>query len=249
MAIAYEGSCLGAYWNPDYVVSVLKKPITAEMIALFRWLKVPVLAEPFEELLKHIVRRYPSTFLRGWLDESVLRKPLVHREAESGVSTVVRSLFWDYSERRTKQLHELANSLHSRFSHEPTTSPVENFRKTLLLLGEICPSFAYSMARADANDERYRQGILSVIHDALGLTPKSVEEVRGALRDTTRESAKLVYITPDALSKLTRRYEAHLAGEEPGFEEIDLVKRIAEYRTGREFLIASLLLYCLERTT
>ncbi len=51
------------------------------------------------------------------------------------------------------------------------------FRKTLLLLGEICPSFAYSMARADANDERYRQGILSVIHDALGLTLQSIEEV------------------------------------------------------------------------
>jgi hypothetical protein len=249
MAIAYEGTCLGAYWNPDYVASVLRKPITAETIALFRWLKVPVLAEPFEEPLKRIVRQYPSTFLRGWLDESVLRKPLLHREAESGVSAVVRCLFWDYSERRTKQLHELANSLQSRFSHEPSASPVENFRKTLLLLGEICPSFAYSMARADVNDERYRQGILSVIHDALGLTLKGVEEVRNALRDMTRECAKLVYTTPDALSKLTRRYEAHLAGQEQEFEEITLVNRIAEYRTGREFLIASLLLYCLERTT
>jgi hypothetical protein len=65
----------------------------------------------------------------------------------------------------------------------------------------------------------------------------------------TRECAKLLYITPDALSKLTRRYEAHLAGQEAEFEEINLVNRIAEYRTGREFLIASLLLYCLERIT
>jgi hypothetical protein len=227
---------------------VLRKPITAEVIALFRWLKVPVLAEPFEEPLKRIVRQHPSTFLRGWLDESVLRKPLLHREAESGVSTVVRYFFWDYSERRTKQLHELANSLNSRFSHEPTASPVENFRKTLLLLGEISPSFAYSMARIDVKDERYRQGILSVIHDALGLTLQNVEEVRSAIRDMTRECAKLLYITPDALSKLTRRYEAHLADHESEFEEINLVNRIAEYRTGREFLIASLLLYCLERT-
>ncbi len=72
----YEGTCLGAYWNPDYVTSVLRKPITAETIALFRWLKVPVLAEPFEELIKRIVRQYPSPFLRGWLDKSVLQKPL-----------------------------------------------------------------------------------------------------------------------------------------------------------------------------
>ncbi len=249
MAIAYEGMCVGAYWNSDYLAPMLRKPVTAETIALFRWLKVPVLGEPFEEPLKHIVRQYPSTFLRGWLDESVLRKPLLHREGEIGVSTVVRSLFWDYSERRTKQLHELTNSLHSRFSHEPTASPVENFRKTLLLLGEICPSFAYSMARADVNDERYRQSILGVIHDALGLTLQTIEEVRSALRDMTRECAKLVYISSDALSEFTRHYEAHLAGQEPEFEEINLVNRIAEYRTGREFLIASLLLYCIERTT
>jgi hypothetical protein len=26
IAIAYEGICLGAYWNPDYVASSLRKP-------------------------------------------------------------------------------------------------------------------------------------------------------------------------------------------------------------------------------
>ena len=248
MAIAYEGICLGAYWNADYVASMLRKPITEKTIALFRWLKVPVLAEPFEELLKHIVRQYPSAFLRGWLDENALPKPFQHREAENGILTVVRTLFCDYSERRAKQLHELANSLSSAFSHEPTSSPVENFSKTLLLMGEICPSFAYSMARADVDDERYRQGILRVIHDALGLALQSVEEARIALRNMTRECAKLVCITPDALSTVTRHYEAYLAGQDARFEEINLINRIAEYRKGREFLIASLLFCCLEGT-
>jgi hypothetical protein len=173
----------------------------------------------------------------------------LHREAESGILTVVRSLFWDYSEGRTKQLHELANALQSRFSHELSASPVENFRNTLLLLGEICPAFAYSMARVDSHDDRYRQGILRVIHDAARLDQPTAAQVRSALGDMTRDCAKLVHITPDALSKLSRRYEAFLAGKESHFEEINLVNRIAEYHRGREFLIASLLVYCLERTT
>jgi hypothetical protein len=249
IAIAYEGICLGAYWNSDYVASLLRKPIAPETIALFRWLKIPLLSEPFLEPLKRLVRQFPASFLRGWLNENVLRKPLLHREAESGILTVVRSLFWDYSEGRTKQLHELANALQSRFSHELSASPVENFRNTLLLLGEICPAFAYSMARVDSHDDRYRQGILRVIHDAARLDQPTAAQVRSALGDMTRDCAKLVHITPDALSKLSRRYEAFLAGKESHFEEINLVNRIAEYHRGREFLIASLLVYCLERTT
>ena len=162
--------------------------------------------------------------------------------------TVVRSLFWSYSEGRSKQLHELTDALQSRFSHELAASPVENFRETLLLLGEICPAFAYSMACVDSHDERYRRGILSVIRDAAGLDQPLADQVRSTLADMTRNCAKLVHIAPDALSKLSRRYEAFLAGEVTRFEEINLINRIAEYRGGREFLIASLLMYCLERT-
>lgn len=249
IAIAYEGICLGAYWNPDYVVSLLGKPISPETIALFRWLKIPLLSEPFLDPLKRFVRQSPASFLRGWLNESVLQRPLLHREAESGILTVVRSLFWDYSEVRTRQLHELASALQSRFSHELATSPIENFRKTLLLLGEICPSFAYSMARVDSHDDRYRQSILSVIHDAAGLVQPTAAQLRSALGDMTRDCAKLVHVTPDVLSILSRHYEAFLAGKESRFEDVILISRVAEYRRGREFLIATLLMYCLERTT
>lgn len=248
VAIAYEGICLGAYWNSDYVASQLKKPISPETIALFRWLKVPLLSEPFVGPLSRFIRQFPAIFLRGWLDESVLRKPLMHRLAESGVETVVRSLLWDYSEGRTKQLHELVSALESRFSDEPAASPIENFRKTLLLLGELCPAFAYSMARVDSHDDRYRQSILSVIHAAAGLDQPTPAQLRNALGDMTRDCAKLVHITPDAISILSRRYEAFLAGKEPHFEDVILINRIAEYRRGREFLIATLLVYCLERT-
>jgi hypothetical protein len=249
IAIAYEGIFLGAYWNSDYVASLLSKPISSETIALFRWLKVPLLSEPFLDPLKRFISQSPAIFLRGWLNEGVLRKPLVHRIAESGIETVVRCLLWDYSEGRTKQLHELVSALQSRFSHEPAASPIENFRKTLLLLGELCPAFAYSMARADSHDERYRQSILSVIYDTTGLDQPTAAQLRSALGDMTRDCAKLVQITPDALSTLSRRYEAFLAGKEPHFEDVILVNRIAEYRRGREFLIATLLVYCLERTT
>jgi hypothetical protein len=248
IAVAYEGICLGAYWNPDYVVSRLTKPISPETIALFRWLRVPLLAEPFFEPLRRFVRQSATIFLRGWLDESFLRKPSIHRTAESGVDTVVRSLLWDYSEVRTKQLHELVSALQSRFSHEPAASPMENFRKTLLLLGELCPAFAYAMARVDSHDERYRQSILSVIHAVAGLDQPTAAQLRSALGDMTRDCAKLVHITPDALSTLSRHYEAFLAGKQSRFEDVILLNRIAEHRRGREFLIATLLVYCLERT-
>ena len=249
IAIAYEGICLGAYWNPDYVASLLRTPISPETIALFRWLKIPLLSEPFLDPLKRFIRQSPTIFLRGWLNECVLRKPLLHRDAESGIETVVRSLFWDYSEGRTKQLHELVGALQSRFSHDIAASPIENFRKTLLSLGELCPAFAYSMARVDSHNDHYREGILRVIHAAVGLDQPSAAQVRSALGDMTRDCAKLVHITPEALSRLGRHYEAFLAGKESRFEEISLVNRIAEYRRGREFLIVSLLVYCLERTT
>jgi hypothetical protein len=249
IAIAYEGICLGAYWNSDEVRSLLTRAPSPEAIAILRWLKIPLLSDPFLEPLKRFIRQYPTIFLRGWLNESVLRTPLLHREAESGIETVVRSLFWDYSEDQRRQLHELASALQSRFSHDLSASPVENFGKTLLLLGELCPAFAYSMARVDAHDDRYRQSILSVIRDATGLDRSDPREIRNALGDMTRDCARLVRITPHALSELSRRYEAFLAGKETRFEEISLINRIAEYRRGREFLIASLLMYCLERTT
>ena len=105
------------------------------------------------------------------------------------------------------------------------------------------------MARVNSHDERYRQCISRVIHAAAGLDEPTAAQLRNALGEMTRDCAKLVHITPDALSILTRRYEAFLAGDEPRFEDVILINRVAEYRRGREFLIAALLAYCLERTT
>ena len=70
------------------------------------------------------------------------------------------------------------------------------------------------MARVDAHDDRYRQSILSVIRDATGLCLIRPREIRNALGDMTRDCARLVRITPYALSELSRRYEAFLAGKE-----------------------------------
>jgi hypothetical protein len=248
IAITYEGICLGAYWNPDYVVSLLSKPISSETFALLRWLKFPLLAEPFFQQLRRFVKQAPSFFLRGWLDENALQKPLSHRIAEGGVLTVVRSLFWDYSEAGTKQIHELVGALQSQFSNDLAESPLENFRRTLLLLGEICPAFAYSTARVDAHNGNYRVCIQSVIYATLCLDQSDPGLIRSALGNITRDCAKLVHVTPDALSELGRQYEAFLAGKGQQFTEIGLINRIAEYRRGREFLIASLLIHCLERT-
>jgi hypothetical protein len=56
MAIAYEGVCLGAYWNSDYIASVLRKSAGAGTIAILRWLKVPILSDPIIEPMKRFGR-------------------------------------------------------------------------------------------------------------------------------------------------------------------------------------------------
>ena len=123
-----------------------------------------------------------------------------------------RSLFWDYSERRTKQLHELANSLQSRFSHEPSRVASREFSQDVASLGRNLPIICIQHGARRLNDERYRQGILSVIHDALGL---ALQTCRASPKRTSRydEGVRKTRVTshptrsrnlPDAMKRILR---------------------------------------------
>ena len=87
-----------------------------------------------------------------------------------------------------------------------------------------------------------------MIQDALGLNGEGAREVKTALREATRECAKLVYLKTEDLAETVEHYEAHLAGQEQDFTDDGLVNRLAEYTRGREFLIGSLLMHCFERS-
>ena len=247
VAVVFEGVCLGSWWNPDHIVAAFRKPLSAGTVALMRWLKIPVLNAAFGTCLKGVLANSPIEFLRGWIDPSSLRSPLKHRLTEDKLDSVVRSLFWNYSERRPKYLNEMVRALASRLPEGFSGSPVENLRKTLLLIGEICPSFAYNLARADAHDHRYRDCMRSVAQDALQSDSYAVDRIAVDLNMATSTCARLLKIAPDDLLEGVKTYAAHLDGEGPPSQYETSLRRLGESGRGRHYLTAALLLECLER--
>ena len=247
VAVVYEGICLGAWWSQDHILAALRKPISSGTVALMRWLKIPVLSAAYASSLKSALTDAPVQFLRGWIDTASLQPSFRHRLAEDGLDTVIRALFWSYSERRPKYLNEMVQALGSRLPKELSGSPIENFRKTLLLIGEICPSLAYNLARADAHDDRYRDCIRSVIQDALESDSYGVDPIKANLNLASDTCARFLAVAPDDLAEGMRAYAAHLAGEGPPSQYETSLRRLGESGRGRHYLIAALLLDCLER--
>ena len=248
MAVAYEGACLGAYWNLDHFAASLRRPLSAKAVALIRWLKIPILSASLKEVLHRAVARNPAEFLRGWLDSKSLTKPLCHRPAEQGVDTVVRALFWDLSARNSGRLHEITSALGSRLPQVLSSDPVENFKKALVSLGNVCPSFAYNLARTEARNEKYRGSIRSAVQEVLRHNTSTMDGLRTALQFAATNCTRLCNITPYELSKVVKLYESYLAGEDEHYPQETALRRLGESGRGREYLIAALLLECLERT-
>jgi hypothetical protein len=248
MAVAYEGACLGAYWNLDHIAASLRRPLSAKAVALIRWLKVPILSASLKDALHRAVARNPAEFLRGWLDSNSLTKPFCHRPAEQGLDTVIRALFWDFSAINSGRLHEITRALGSRLPQVPSSDPVENFKKALVSLGDVCPSFAYNLARTEARNEKYRESIRSAVQEVLRHNTNTMDGLRTALQFPSNNCARLCNITGDDLSKIVKLYESYLAGEGEYYPQETALRRLGESGRGREYLIAALLLECLERT-
>jgi len=247
VAIVYEGISLGGWWNQDHILASFRRPLSSGTVALMRWLKIPILSRTYSASLNSVLTNAPVEFLRGWIDPASLRATFRHRLAEDKLDTVVRALFWNYSERRSKCLNEMVQALGSRLPKEFSGSPIENFRKTLLLIGEICPSFAYNLARADAHDQRYRDCIRSVIQDALESDSYGVDPIKANVNAASNTCARHLAIAPDDLAEGVRSYATHLAGEGPPSRYETLLRRLGESGRGRHYLTAALLLDCLER--
>lgn len=247
VAVTYEGVCLGSWWSQDHILSALRRPLSRQAVALMRWLKIPLLSAVFADSLNRAAANAPAEFLCGWVDPSSLHSNFRHRLAENKLETVIRALFWNYAERQTSRLHEVVRALGPRLPH-PTASPVENFRKALLLLGEVCPSFAYNLARADAHDQRYRDSIRGVINDALGSETGAEGEIPSKLRSAVNECAQIIGTTSAGLSRMVGEYVNHLAGEGCRPQGETSLRRLGETGRGCHYLTASLLFDCLERT-
>ena len=248
MAVAYEGACLGAYWNLDHIAASLRRPLSAKVVAILRWLKIPILSASLKAALHRAVARNPAEFLQGWLDSKSLAKPFCHRPAEQGLDTVIRALFWDFSAKNSGRLHEITRALGSRLPQVLTSDSVENFKKALVSLGDLCPSFAYNLARTESRNERYRESIRSAVQEVLRHDTNTMDGLRTALQVAASNCARLCNITRDDLSKVVKLYESYLAGEGEHYPQESTLRRLGESGRGREYLIAALLLECLERT-
>jgi len=248
-AVVYEGICLGAWWSQDHILASFRRPLTAETVALMRWLKIPILSTAYTAALKPALANAPIEFLRGWLDPASLRPGLKNRLTEDKLDTVVRALFWNYSERQPRHLYQMVEALGSRLPKEFSRSPIDNLRKTLLLIGEICPSFAHNLARANALDSRYRECIRNVAQDALQSDSYAAEPRSVDLNTATNACARLLSISPGELLDNVNAYATHLDGNGPSPQRDTLLRRLGETGRGRHYLTAALLTNCLERVT
>ena len=75
-----------------------------------------------------------------------------------------------------------------------------------------------------------------------------MDGLRAALQFAANNCTRLCNITPDELRKVVKLYETYLAGEDEHYPHETALRRLGESGRGREYLIAALLLECLERT-
>jgi hypothetical protein len=143
----------------------------------------------------------------------------------------------------------MVEALGSRLPKEFSRSPIDNLRKTLLLIGEICPSFAHNLARANALDSRYRECIRNVAQDALQSDSYAAEPRSVDLNTATNACARLLSISPGELLDNVNAYATHLDGNGPSPQRDTLLRRLGETGRGRHYLTAALLTNCLERVT
>lgn len=246
-AVVFEGVCVGGWWSQDHILDSFRKPLSAGTVALMRWLKIPILNTAYAPSLKRVLPNASIEFLRGWIEPASLSFNFKHRLTEDKLDSVVRALFWNYSERRPQYLNEMVRALGSRLPKEFSRSPIDNLRKTLLLIGEICPSFAYCLARADAHDHRYRDCISSVVQDALESDSCGAERIAADLNMATGTCAHTLKIAPKELLEGVKTYASHLEGNGPPPQCETSLRRLGETGRGRHYLTAALLLDCLER--
>lgn len=141
MAISYEDTRIASYWDRDRIIYALKNVQSAQLFALLRWLKIPVLNSWFRETMREAVLRRPIEFVKGWMNDSALPFGLVHRQAEQGLEIVIREFLWNYIDRNENTLDKLAGMVSGRAG---PMDGADAFTSILSQLGELCPSLSYN---------------------------------------------------------------------------------------------------------
>jgi len=249
MAIIYQGTRITSYWTSQAIVRCLNNRPSATMFGLFRWLKIPILNGLFREAARDAIRFAPAEFVKGWLGDS-LPFGLVHRPAEQGLELVIREFFWDYAETSDVKIDKITRAFPRAPTQAGPQSDSEAFKSTLMRLGEICPSLAYSLARQKVRGDKYRKYVRAVAGALLRESEtRDSQQIRSHLIVACRDCARLLGSTPESLEKSVREYGSQLDGHNPNGSDCEQdLRRLGETSRGRQFLTASLLFRLVERT-
>jgi hypothetical protein len=137
ISVAYRGQAIGQWWDKEEIVRVIKGRQSAEVFALLRWFKVPVLSTQLAYNMQGAVHRDPVSFLRAWLLSEELPEGLSQKHVDEGVKSVVRHFLWGWRAKpyMVKKMFELL----ARASGQVPPGVDAG----LLRAAEICPSLIW----------------------------------------------------------------------------------------------------------
>jgi hypothetical protein len=248
LAVAYQGACLGTFWNPDLISVAFRHSVSAKTFALIRWLKLPALNPTFRPPLQQAVSRAPTEFVRGWLDNVNLPNGLVHRQAEQGLDAVLRAFFWNHVERNEGRVNDLVRAFRRPTSDNTVATEADQFKRGLMNVAEICPSLAYCFAKIRVRGEKYSKFVRSVVADMLRQPSTEFSQLRSELSTLGRDCATLIGISQAELGTLVDSYGRYLDGGALDAQVDADLRRLGERKRGRQYLAASMLMRLLEGT-
>jgi hypothetical protein len=246
LAIAYQGSCLGSYWNSSYISAGINQTRSTEGFALVRWLRIPVLNHTFRHQVQQAVSRAPVEFVRGWLGKNALPPGLGQRLAEQGLDTVIRALLWNHVEPNESRASLLVRAFPRSLAEGEIENEADQFKRTLVHVGGICPSVAYGFAKPRVRGEKYRKFVRTAAAEMLRQTSNELPQLHAALARLRRDCAGLIGLAPDDLQGALESYRRCLDGQVSDKRYEEHLRRLGEMVQGRQFLSAYLLMRLLD---
>lgn len=94
VGVEYRGERIGAWWDQEWPRAVLEVESisAAELAAVIRWLRVPILAPIARASMLTMVSDYPRAIAEAWIRSDHLPKGLRHAEMDDAWNTAVRDL-------------------------------------------------------------------------------------------------------------------------------------------------------------
>jgi hypothetical protein len=169
-----------------------------------------------------------------------------HRFAEQGLKTVIRAFVWDHVERNESRMNLLARTFPRWVASGESETEADQFKRTLVHVGGICPSIAYGFAKLRVHGEKYRKFVRAGVAEMLRQDTSELPQLRSALAKLRYDCASLTGASQDELQGAVDMYRRSLDGQVADKRYDQHLKRLGELMQGRQFLSSSLLVRLLD---